>query len=123
MPADWGESLGTGFRGRVEYSRCFNRPTGLEPGQRVDLVLEGLDAFGSVALNGQRLGDIDAGAAAVRIDISSLLADRNHLVVEVELPSADDSGNSPQRPAGREHLPGGLYGEVRLEIHESGDPA
>src|SRR4051794_4944409 len=56
MPADWKETLGQDFRGRVRYTRHFNCPTGLEPHDRVWLVLEGVDARGEVILNSARLG-------------------------------------------------------------------
>jgi beta-galactosidase/beta-glucuronidase len=116
LPCDWSTSLGADFRGRVAYTRRFQRPTGLSPGQRVELVLDGVDAFGSVSLNGSGLLEIPPGGAPARVDIAPLLTDRNELVVEVELPSADEA---VVRPPGREHSPGGLYGEVRLEIHDA----
>jgi hypothetical protein len=119
MPADWGQPLGADFHGRVEYTRSFNRPTGLAAEQRVELVLAGLDAFGSATFNQQPLGEIPPGGAAARFNIGPLLLDRNTLVVEVELPRSDERADCVTlRPAGREHLPGGLYGEVRLEIRE-----
>lgn len=116
MPCDWSTSLGADFRGRVAYTRRFQRPTGLSPGQRVELVLDGVDAFGSASLNGSRLLEIPPGGKPARVDIAPLLADRNALVVEVELPPA---GEEPMRPPDREQSPGGLYGEVRLEIHDA----
>lgn len=115
MPCDWSVSLGADFRGRVAYTRRFRRPTGLAPGQRVELVLDGVDALGWVSLNGTRLLEIPPGGAPARIEIAELLADRNELVVEVELPAAE---SRPLRPAGREHSAGGHFGEVRLEIHD-----
>jgi beta-galactosidase/beta-glucuronidase len=116
MPCDWSNSLGAEFRGRVAYTRPFQRPTGLSLGQRVELVLEGIDAFGSVSLNGSPLIEIPSGGEQARVDVAPLLVDRNELVVEVELPPADEE---PTRPPGREQSPGGLYGEVRLEIHDA----
>lgn len=115
MPADWGESLGPDFRGRVQYRRRFNRPTGLLPAQRVDLVLAGVDARAKVLLNDRPLLEIPPGGEPARIDVAARLQDRNLLVVEVELPRWEEG---VARPAGREHLPGGLYGEVRLEIQQ-----
>jgi hypothetical protein len=118
MPADWGDTLGDGFHGRVEYAREFARPTGLRPGQRVELVLAGVDAFGSAALNDSPLLEVPAGGGESRVEIAALLEDRNRLVVEVELPAVDSHAAPVVRPPGREHSPGGLYGEVRLEIEE-----
>ena len=38
MPADWADAFGADFFGRVRYHRVFQKPTGLETGQRVWLV-------------------------------------------------------------------------------------
>jgi hypothetical protein len=81
----------------------------------VDLVLDCVDAFGCAALNGQELGEIAAGGQAWRCDITARLRPRNELVIEVELPQLAADSPAPARP-GREGLPGGLVGEVRLEI-------
>ena len=128
MPADWGETLGDDFRGRVAYTRHFARPTGLRPDLRVELVLTGVDALGTASLNGTALLEIPPGGGVSRVEIGSMLRDRNRLVVEVELPephaevaAAGRETNSAApsvRPPGREQSPGGLFGEVRLEIHE-----
>ena len=115
MPAHWGPTLGADFRGRVSYRRRFGRPTGLDAADRVDLVIDRVDAFGCAALNGQELGEIAAGGHVWRCDITARLRPRNELVVEVELPQLAAGSPSPARP-GREDLPGGLVGEVRLEI-------
>ena len=115
MPADWGDSLGADFRGRVRYSRRFGRPTGVQPGQRIDLVVERLDAFGLVLLNGRSLGAVAAGQSGWRADVTHLLAPRNELGVEVELPE-EPADSPPLARPGRSGCPGGLIGEVRLEI-------
>jgi hypothetical protein len=121
MPTDWGDSLGSDFRGRVAYYRSFGCPTGLGPGDRVVLVMEAVDALGQVRLNRQLLGDIPAGLQSCSLDVTGKLLPRNQLQVEVELPELPDdvqgiAGELLPRP-GREHLPGGLVGEVRLEIY------
>ena len=60
MPADWSASLGRGF----SWAACgiaarFNKPTGLESGERVFLVVEPPRSRGVVSLgNGKRLGCI-----------------------------------------------------------------
>lgn len=118
MPADWGGTLGAEFRGRVRYRRRFGRPTGLTPHERVWLVLEGVDAMGDVFFGGMRLGQVHAASGAARFDITALVQERNELVVEVELPLMDAAQEAAVRP-GRQNLPGGLFGEVRLEIDET----
>ena len=117
--ADWSESLGAAFRGRVRYTRRFGRPSGLETRDRVDLVVTQIDAFGAVELNGKPLVEVPWGAPATRVDITAQLRPRNILCVEVELPRADPSRPSLPRP-GREGCAGGLIGEVRLEIFPGG---
>ena len=119
MPADWGDTLGGYFRGRVRYSRKFNRPTGIEQGDRLFLRIQQVDAFGSAALNEHPLGEIPSGGNPQRFEVTRLLQPFNQLVIEVELPrSTADSAPLP-RPK-RDDLPGGLVGEVRLEI-ENGE--
>lgn len=114
-PADWADTLGPDFRGRVGYSRRFNRPTNLEPHDRVWLVVEGVDARGRVALDGHGLGMIDGYALPAEWDITAFLQPSGVIMIEVELPPTGVSHPPPARP-GRESLAGGLIGEVRLEI-------
>jgi hypothetical protein len=116
LPADWGLTLGPDFRGRARYTRRFGLPTNLEPHEKVWLVVEGVDYFGSLALNDTPLGEMTGylGPPA-EFHVTSLLSERNVLTLEVELPACEATPASPVRP-GREHLPGGPIGEVRLEI-------
>jgi hypothetical protein len=116
LPADWSALLGVDFRGRVRFTRRFGLPTGIEPEQRIDLVIEQVDAFGHASLNGQPLGDLTSEPA--RFQVTRLLKPRNALEVIVELPRLTPESVPLSRP-GREHLPGGLIGEVRLEILDS----
>ena len=119
MPSDWGGTLGPHFRGRVRYCRRFGRPSGLATADRVELVVEQVDAMGSVELNDRSLGIIAVGQTRWRYDVTSRLQPRNLLCIDVDLPQ-----ESPDSPAlsrqEREGLPGGLIGEVRLEIHADG---
>jgi hypothetical protein len=115
MPADWGQTLGATFRGRVQYRRDFGCPTGLEAGDRVELVIERVDAFGVVVFNTRSLGQIHAGGEKASFDVTSWLRRRNELLIEVELPEVTSASAPLSRP-GREGLPGGLVGEVRIEI-------
>ena len=108
VPGDWTEPLGHEFRGSVRAERRFNRPTGLEPGQPVYLVVEQVDFRGKVTLNDRPLGPVGLDHE-LRHEITELLIDQNRLSIEVELPL------NCQRP-GRESRGGGLLGEVRLEI-------
>jgi hypothetical protein len=116
LPADWGLTLGADFRGRVRYTRRFGLPTNLEAHEEVWLVVEGVDYFGKLAINDTPLGDVTGYAGPpAEFNITPLLGERNVLTLDVELPAYDQGAITPSRP-GREHLPGGPIGEVRLEI-------
>jgi hypothetical protein len=116
LPADWGLTLGAEFRGRVRYTRRFGLPTNLEPDEEVWLVVEGVDYFGAVTLNDRSLGDVTSYLGPpVEFNVTPLLGERNILTLDVELPAFESGAAPPVRP-GREHLPGGPIGEVRLEI-------
>ena len=108
LPGDWTEPLGHEFQGIVRLERRFNRPTGLQPGQPVYLVVQRVDLQGQVTLNDHCLGPVGPDHP-LRQEIANLLIDRNRLSIEVELRL------NCQRP-GRESQGGGRLGEVRLEI-------
>ncbi len=116
LPADWGLTLGADFRGRVRYTRRFGLPTNLEPREHVWLVVEGVDYSGRLELNDSQLGEVTGciGPPA-EFNVTALLGERNVLILEVELANYEPSATAPHRP-GREYLPGGPIGEVRLEI-------
>jgi hypothetical protein len=111
MPADWSGLLGADFLGRVRYRRTFQKPTGLESGERVWLVVEGPRSRGVVELNRKRLGD-----AGGRFDITHQLEDHNQLEIVVEHPALDARGLTDD-DSDTSSI-GGLVGEVRLEIGE-----
>jgi hypothetical protein len=115
MPADWSALFGADFLGRVRYRRTFQKPTGLDSGERVFLVVEGPRSGGRVELGREPLGTILEGAA-LRVDITERLEDHNTLEVEVDHPVLDETCNPLRTPT--RSAPGGLVGEVRLEIDE-----
>jgi beta-galactosidase/beta-glucuronidase len=102
LPADWSQSLGADFRGQVRFLRRFNCPTGLDHEYRVYLVVEGVESFGDVSLNGVNLGTTQGRGVAFRADITSQLALHNTLSIKIE--SLEN--------------PGGILGGIRLEIAE-----
>lgn len=115
MPADWGATLGADFFGKVEYARAFHRPTGLAPEQRVELVIDDVDAWAVVSLNEVELGRAsDATPRPLRFDVTHGLQPRNQLTVLVERPRETAVWRLSRGE--RQGLPGGLIGEVRLEI-------
>jgi hypothetical protein len=117
LPADWGATLGADFRGRVRYERRFGLPTNLDRQERVWLVVEGVDYFGAVSLNVTPLGPIIGYNCPTEFDVTDILSPRNVVTLDVELPQYASGATAPDRP-GREVLPGGPIGEVRLEIHQ-----
>ncbi len=104
MPADWSAILGGDFLGRVRYTRAFHKPTGLELGERVFLVVEAPRSRGAVELNGKQVGEVRMDRAPMRVDVTDLLGgdERLEILVEHDVPECV----------------GGLVGEVRLEIEE-----
>jgi len=110
LPGNWTSKLGD-FVGRVRFTRFFNRPTGLENGEVVWLVVEPPQTCGAISLNGRDLGTVAGGQPPARFDVSPWLLDRNKLIVEVECPKFTTRFHEPsQSPAG------GMVGEVRLEM-------
>jgi hypothetical protein len=111
MPADWGTVLGVSFLGLVRYQRFFQKPTGLDSGERVWLVVERPRSRGSVELNGKLLGE-----AGSRFDVTQYLEEHNRLEIVVEHPMLDAGGAA--RDDSDTSSTGGLIGEVRMEIEE-----
>jgi hypothetical protein len=68
--------------GLVRYTRRFHRPTGLEGGERVWLIVDGRAA--DVSLNGQPL-------AGARCDVTPLLAPSNHLAIIITPVASTDA--------------------------------
>jgi hypothetical protein len=116
MPADWSESVGRDFLGRVRYRRKFNKPTGLRSGIRVWLVVEPPRSSACVVCKGDLVGFVRPGDSPGRFDITDRLGDHNEVDVLVDHPDLDFMRSTVGDPA---HLPtGGLVGEVRLEIED-----
>lgn len=116
MPADWSESFGCGFLGRVRYCRTFQRPTGLEAGERVWLVIEPPRSRGTVILSDEPLGEVSWGGPPLRCDITDRLEDHNRLEITVDHPPLDAA--AARNDDSSIETAGGLVGEVRLEIEE-----
>jgi hypothetical protein len=116
MPADWSEMVGADFLGRVRYRRKFNKPTGLQFGNRVWLVIEPPRSSAYIVWKGDLVGSIHPGDPPGRFDITRRLGDHNEVDVFVDHPHLDHMQSTVGDPT---HLPpGGLVGEVRLEIED-----
>jgi hypothetical protein len=116
MPADWSSVMGSDFIGRVLHVRTFNKPTGLDSGERVFLIVEPPRSEACIVMKGQLIGFVRPGAESERFDITDRLDSHNRLEVYVDHPALDEMRSIVGDPA--KSPPGGLIGEVRLEIEE-----
>jgi hypothetical protein len=114
-PGDWGPLFGSDFFGAARFSRRFGLPTNLTPSDHVWLVVDGVDYYGAVELNGAALGSVVGYSEPTQFDITPMLRASNLLTIDIELPESGPGAPRLDRPD-REALPGGLIGEVRLEI-------
>ncbi|MHB0955093.1 MAG: hypothetical protein ACYC0X_01810 [Pirellulaceae bacterium] len=73
---------------RVVLRRRFHCPTGLESGDRVLLVVEGLIGERSVTLNGNHLAMESDTAGTLRAEIHAQLIGLNEIVLELTGPDA-----------------------------------
>ena len=117
VPADWSVSLGEDFRGQVRYTRRFGRPSNLLASEKISLVIEQVDWIGEATLNGQILGQLKSGDPPACFEITSLLEFRNELVIDIALPRSTPQTAYHLDRGNRDGMPGGLVGEVRLEIY------
>jgi beta-galactosidase/beta-glucuronidase len=104
MPSSWQSAFGS-VSGRVLFRRRFQRPTNLDPNERVHIAFDGLGGQATIAVNGQRIGSLADTTETVSFDITSLLEMSNELTVELSF-----------FPDGTP-TPGGLREPVAVEIH------
>jgi hypothetical protein len=114
MPCEWRSIFGN-RGGRVQFSRRFHRPTGLEPGDVVRIVFDGIGGAATIGMNGEPLvsrREHETSPAreteVLACDITSLLQPANQLVVELEFDPGLDASTR-----------GGLWGPVAIEIVSS----
>ncbi|MDA0284240.1 MAG: hypothetical protein O3B13_11520 [Planctomycetota bacterium] len=108
MPSSWQSAFGS-VSGRVLFRRRFQRPTNLDPNERVHIAFDGLGGQATIAVNGQRIGSLADTKETISFDITSLLEVSNELTVEL---SFSPGGTS---------TPGGLIEPVAVEIHLAAD--
>ncbi|MFO0901734.1 MAG: hypothetical protein U0939_01970 [Pirellulales bacterium] len=110
VPGDWRSVAGDDFRGVVRFVRRFGRPTGLDPADRVVLVVEQIGGRASVWLQGDKLADAPASQHPFRCDLTERLAAANELWIDLEwLGGGASEDVAPPFECG-------YVGEVRLEI-------
>ncbi len=84
---------------RVLWSRRFGRPTGLEPGDTVWIVVEQCPAAGALLLNGRPIGQLSSGTAESRFEVTALVEPRNEMVLDLAAVFPDSSA-APDSPPG-----------------------
>lgn len=110
VPIDWQSTFGPRM-GRARFERSFHCPTGLEPEDRVIVVLEKVSGRGRVLVDGRLAADIDSTTGPdFAVEITPLLAPACRLEVELEPLALPE-----------ESCPAGLLGPVTLEIHSPGN--
>jgi hypothetical protein len=135
MPADWSAIFGSDFQGQVRHTRHFHAPAGLEDREQVWLAITPCHSCITITLNNTRIDKARFSGPSpssnsqpqpqpqpysqphsqpFRQEITHLLQDSNLLEITVTHPPLDATG----RPTDDRHqqYPGGLTGEVRLEI-------
>jgi len=114
----WEPPVAAGDRNR--FVRRFGRPSGLESGNRVLLVVSDPAVSASVVVNETPLPDVVGGAVRWEYDITPLLRERNELVLLIGMDS-DADARMPGAPgtSGRLRLPA-ASGAVTIEIVAAG---
>lgn len=90
LPDEWSEfvSLGESTAWSGHLTRHFNAPTGLMPGDRVELILCGFPAECPVYLNDDPIGMSPPDGKQLRVEITGQLASRNMISVDLSQVSA-----------------------------------
>jgi len=116
LPHTWngkdGQDGGNDYwRGTCTYERQVKKPD-FGPKQRVYLQFHGVNASAKVLLNGNHVCSHDGGYSTFRADVTDLLAEDNHLLVEV-----DNSVNDHVYPQKADFtFYGGIYRDVEFLI-------
>lgn len=96
LGAAW-EAPGPYAVGGTIWRRRFGRPTGVEPADRLLLVVADRGVESRIRLNGVWLPPLPAGAGRWEEDVTPLLRDRNELELVMAAPSPAGSTAGPHR--------------------------
>lgn len=110
VPGKWHAAVPACWQGSVRLRRRFQRPAALAPHERVFLIVEAMEPQGRLSLNGISLGLVPYDTLPAEFDITSQLAARNEMVIELEPGGCTPASTQPL---------GGQLGEVRLEIRST----
>ena len=115
LPHTWnavdGQDGGNDYwRGTCSYEKTFAKPEFDAESELVYLQFHGVNASAKVVLNGKEVCTHDGGYSTFRKDVTTLLEDKNHLVVYV-----DNSVNDRVYPQKADFtFYGGIYRDVEL---------
>jgi hypothetical protein len=107
MPSSIEDAWGA-VSGRVRFQRRFQKPTNLEPHERVHIAFDGLGGTAALTLNGESLTRLCDVESTQTFDVTDQLGQSNTLAVELTWGPAES----------RQHQ-GGLWGAVAIEIHDA----
>lgn len=102
MPCDWLSLFGDSA-GPCRFSRCFHKPTNLDPHEQVWLVATGVGGTGFARLNTLPLGAV---APFSEWEITAMLQKFNRVDFDIEFSPGASTG------------PGGLFAPVVFEIRD-----
>ncbi|MDO5405751.1 MAG: glycoside hydrolase family 2 TIM barrel-domain containing protein [Eubacteriales bacterium] len=117
LPHTWnhkdGQDGGNDYwRGTCKYEKDLQLPEFQKKTEQVYLEFRGVNASAVVFLNGVRISSHDGGYSTFRVEITDLLDQENHLVVEV-----DNSVNTRVYPQKADFtFYGGIYRDVNLLV-------
>ena len=98
MPATWQTLLAfagdSSLPSPARLLRRFGLPTGIEPTDRLHLVIESASVACQVELNGQPLGSITPEQHSNSFDVTALLCPRNELLILLQIPPGDSMAKS-----------------------------
>jgi hypothetical protein len=94
------------YRDHLRLRRRFGCPTCLDPHERVWLVIDQPARSGGAVLNGEELGAFQVTNAVTDFDITTLLKDRNELVLELNFAQTESRSSADEL----------VFKDVRLEI-------
>jgi len=109
MPSSIEDAWGA-VSGRVRFRRRFQKPTNLEPHERVHIAFDGLGGDATVTLNDDPLARLSDVTEPCSFEVTDHLGPTN--ILQVDLLWTSVEGPHPDGPNR-----GGLWGAVGIEIH------
>lgn len=112
MPSSVEDAWGV-VSGRVRFRRRFQKPTNLDPHERVHIAFDGLGGNATVTVNDSLLATLCNVTEPCSYDVTSCLGPTNILQVELLWNPLEND------PSHGDQIRGGLWGAVGIEIHDA----